>query len=465
MDTDTTNQETQQPAQPEPQRAGNLMFGPPEERPKTGPTYQDRLAEARRIMEEGGNPLEVLTRREAEPAPATAEGDPAPADPAEQQPAEAAAFEPPPGYVLQPNGQYRGPDGRFYSEDQVRALAQDEQVAPAPAEGDAEPVEEEQAEAAEADATDEPQEALVTVSLPGRRPEDPDEEVQVPAAAAEAINRLRNGYMRKEEFRRQMEDVNQARAELQAVQTRLRYDPENFLIEHIPAERRASVVKHLLADDAVWNVVVEDLAKWDQNELERRAAWAELQAERLRQSREAEAQIAEERAIAENALQIRDAIGDMVPDGMDPQRADLFRRYAIRDLQQYVNEHGINRLDPAEVPILLHRLGTLQAFGIPLPASPAPQANGRTIGGQTAVPQPAPANRPAARPTGPAGNGVASAAPARDPGAVFRAQAERRAAAAAVAPAGVGAAPARPRPPEGQTVKERIAWARQNLAR
>lgn len=463
MDNETTNT-TQQP---EPQRAGNLMIGPAEERPKTGPTFEERLAEARRIMEQGGNPLEVLTRREAEPAPVATAPDPAAAEPVaptEPQPAESAAFEPPAGWARLDNGLYRGPDGRFYSEDQVRALAQDEQVAPAPAEGDAEPVEE-QAEAAEADATDESQAELVTVSLPGRRPEDPDEVYEVPRELAESINRLRNGYMRKEEFRRQMEDVNQARAELQAVQTRLRYDPENFLIEHIPAERRASVVKHLLADDAVWNAVVEDLARWDQNELERRAAWAELQAERLRQSREAEAQIAEERAIAQNALQIRDAIGDLVPDGMDPQRADLFRRYAIRDLQQYVNEHGINRLDPAEVPILLHRLGTLQAFGIPLPTSPAPQANGRTMGGQTAVPQPAPAYRPAARPTGPAGNAVASAAPARDPGAVFRAQAERRAAAAAVAPAGVGAAPARPRPPEGQTVKERIEWARQHLAR
>src|SRR5690606_40322045 len=109
--------------------------------------------------------------------------------------------EPPAGWARLDNGLYRGPDGRFYSEDQVRALAQDEQVAPAPAAGDAEPVDEEQAEAAEADAADESQAATVTVSLPGRRPEDPDEVYEVPRELAESINRLRNGYMRKEEFR------------------------------------------------------------------------------------------------------------------------------------------------------------------------------------------------------------------------------------------------------------------------
>src|SRR5690606_22676503 len=104
---------------------------------------------------------------------------------------------------------------------------------------------------------------------------------------------------------------------------------------------------------------------------------------------------------------------------------------------------GINRLDPAEVPVLLHRLGTLQAFGIPLPTSPAPQANGR-VSGQTAAAQPS-AVRPTVRPSGPAGSQVATAVTAQDPGAMFRQQVERRAAASAVAPMGVGAAPARRR--------------------
>jgi len=53
MDNETTNT-TQQP---EPQRAGNLMIGPAEDRPKPGPTFEERLAEARQIMEQGGNPL------------------------------------------------------------------------------------------------------------------------------------------------------------------------------------------------------------------------------------------------------------------------------------------------------------------------------------------------------------------------------------------------------------------------
>src|SRR5690606_26547030 len=118
---------------------------------------------------------------------------------------------------------------------------------------------------------------------------------------------------------------------------------------------------------------------------------------------------------------------------------------------------------PDALPIFLHRLGTLQAFGIPLPTSPAPQANGR-VSGQTAAAQPS-AVRPTVRPSGPAGSQVATAVTAQDPGAMFRQQVERRAAASAVAPMGVGAAPARPRPPDGQTVKDRIKWAREHFAR
>lgn len=464
MDNETTNT-TQQP-EPQPQRAGNLMIGPAEDRPKPGPTFEERLAEARQIMEQGGNPLEALVRRDPEPAPVAAAPDPAAAEPVAptepQTAAEPAAFEPPAGWVRLDNGLYRGPDGRFYSEEQVRALAAGDQT-PQSAEPTQTQEGQEAAPQPEEARAEPPEGELVTVSLPGRRPEDPDEVYEVPRELAESINRLRNGYMRREEFNRQMADVRAAREELQYVEQRLRHDPENFLIEHIPVERRANVVKHLLADEEVWNAVVEELARWDQNELERRAAWAELHAARMRQSREAEAAIAAERAAAENALQIREAIRDLTPDSMDPQRADLFFRYAIRDLQQYVNEHGINRLDPAEVPVLLHRLGTLQAFGIPLPTSPAPQANGR-VSGQTAAVQPS-AVRPTVRPSGPAGSQVATAVPAQDPGAVFRQQVERRAAASAVAPMGVGAAPARPRPPDGQTVKDRIKWAREHLAR
>src|SRR5690606_40702043 len=62
---------------------------------------------------------------------------------------------------------------------------------------------------------------------------------------------------------------------------------------------------------------------------------------------------------------------------------------------------------PDALPIFLHRLGTLQAFGIPLPTSPAPQANGR-VSGQTAAAQPS-AVRPTVRPSGPAGSQVATA--------------------------------------------------------
>src|SRR5690606_34775717 len=128
MDNETTNT-TQQP-EPQPQRAGNLMIGPAEDRPKPGPTFEERLAEARQIMEQGGNPLEALVRRDPEPAPDAAAPDPAAAEPVAptepQTAAEPAACELPAGWVRLDNGLHRGPDGRFYSKEQVRALRSEE---------------------------------------------------------------------------------------------------------------------------------------------------------------------------------------------------------------------------------------------------------------------------------------------------------------------------------------------------
>lgn len=433
-----------------PLRAGNLLLTQEPERPPRENAIQSRVAELRSMMARGENPLEQGAP--AAPAP-PAEVPPAvapPADAAASTEPEAADLALPEGYRRLENGQIQGPDGRFVSEEQLAELLPPEEVA--------EPV-------AEAEAAQEP----VRVTLPGRRPEDADEEWEIddPELAAR-INQLRNGFMRREELHRQMASVQQQQEELAEVRDALQHDPVNFILDSVQPTVRADLVRHLLADDEVYNAVIEEIAGWDNDPAERRARAAELRAQRYEQRDALASQVAARRDARNNALEIRDTIRGLIPEDWNEERAGTFYRYAIGDLKQYVTSNNINQLPPADVPVLLQRLGILQLFGIPVPAAPgtAPAATPPTGGANTAaVTTPAPTAQPAARPNPVPAAQPTTAAPAQTVGERFRAAHARRSAAAAVTPAGVGAAPARPNKPEGMTVAQSIEWARQNMTR
>lgn len=424
--------------------------------PESGPGVQDVIRQAREQLADGTAPI-LSSSDDTHNAPdvPTAVDEQA----TEEQATEDIGL--PEGFKIEADGRIRGPDGRFYSEEQVAEMVV---AAEAASQHSAQP-EQPTIDAATHD---------LAALLPGRQPDDPDFEVRItpelrqafqsqgidPQAFVERVNQLRNGYVRGEKARQMMDEARQLQQETQGLIVGLEHDPVNTILGRIPESVRADLVRHLLADDAVWNAVNDDLITWDSDEQERRAAWAELRAKRYEQSQQAREQIAQRQAVEENARQITEAIESLIPEHMSREQATVFLRYAHRDLIEYVNQNGINRLDPAEVPILLHRLGTLQPFGVAVNGNGGPAVKGgasNPVAPQpsAAVAQHTAAPKPAAAPTVPAPKVTA------DVGAKFRAALERRRAAAAVAPAGAGATPTRLQPPPGQTVKERIAWLRQ----
>lgn len=394
-----------------------------ESTPTAPPGVADVINAARAELEAG-----TLTLPGQEPAPTQPE---APA-------AEADDLGLPEGYTLQDDGQIRGPDGKFYSAEQVADMVV----------------------SAEAPPQAEPTPEAIKVRLPARQPGSEDEEYEVTDPnLAERINQLRNGYIRGEDARRQIEEARTIKREADQLIASLRHDPVNTILSQVPENVRADLVRHLLADESVWSAVNDDLATWDSDEQERRAAWAELRANRYEQGQQARAQIAEYQAAQENAQQVTAAIEGLVPEGMDDARAQAFLRYAIRDLREYVNQNGINRLDPAEVPALLHRMGTLAPFGIQ-PYAPSAATNGGVP--YPVAPQPTAAVTATAAPQPVAAPTVPAPQVSADAAAKYRAALARRRAAAAVAPVGAGATPIRMQPPPGQTVQERIDWARKH---
>lgn len=298
------------------------------------------------------------------------------------------------------------------------------------------------------------------VMLPGVRPEDGDLEVfAADEQTAEAMRRLRNGYMRGEEARIAQEEAQADRDRAEELHLEARLDPAASIIGLIqprdgetPDQRAARewdqdhLVRYLLTSDGV----IQRTEKWlrailDNQEAipaERRVA----ESDRINRRADVEKEVAEERRLNGNARQlvrtIEKSINSMTPKEWTDQAKALFFRDIRADVIDFARVKQMQEVDPRVVPGLITR--RLTALGIkPREATP-PVKEGA---------EPSAAAAPK-RTVAPAGRTPADLVAGRD-----------KRAAAAAAPPGAGSPLAGiPTPPKydpkqpGTPIEQRVSW-------
>lgn len=448
-----------------------------------GPTLQEKISEARSKM--AGGESGIAPAQEApQPAPASEETT-APATEATEaveapeQPQEGEQTpeqpQPPTGWSWDVHGRLHRPDGTLASAAQTRAVraGEDPLAMGVPTEDEEEaPPESEEEAAPEAEGEDEVEFELV--QLPGRQPDDPDEEWEITdPELAERIRQLKNGYMRGEEARRQVnqamsdrQEVQAERAELDAIYEDLQYDPINFIMDSVGRQDvRKQLAVHLLTDQEIFNHVAEEFKgqSWDTPEM--RAKRAELALQR----KDAKEQGAQRRMIAKKTndqmQQIAQVFQRLAPQVPDAQR-QTFIESGLRKIQDYLRQRPDQMFlqdVPRDVVGILNSAGTLRAFGVnpDLESDPVSAAEVQGSGSD----QTATVERPAApAPTGPAAASARKRVQARRGRTAddFKAARESRKEAAAVAQGGAGAVPSRREAPKGQDVNEAIKWYRKH---
>ena len=394
----------------------------------TAPTFETRIAEARELVAKGGSLFAPAAPVAATGAPVAAPiAAPLATDPSQQ-----------PTTTHHSQSQARSDLGQFAPEDGVDA----------PIEPDADA-----SLATDAPATDDADEPAddpaMRVGLPGRGPNDADVDIVVDdPEIADRLRQLRNGYMRGEEVRAAERRLEASERALSEIEMMMRVDPEGFVFERIPQDRQASIALQMLAEPGVW-AMVKDLIPDMQDDDTRDTVRVKLENERLKRrdqvGAEFERQTQQQVAMTTVKRGIAVAIPEHLPEALQVQ---LYHQ-CQQDVKDYVERTGM-MIDPRDVPLLI--AGRLRDAGVdPLDAA-SRLARQTTSDAGAGRPTNANAPRPrAAQGSQPTGEQL------------VRSAAVRRAASAG-RPSGVmpSAAPV-PAAPRGQSIQERIAWARGNM--
>lgn len=314
----------------------------------------------------------------------------------------------------------------------------------------------EEAEGEEAEG-EEAEEEVFVLAVPGRQPGDPDIEIELEGLDAdqrEAFQRMRNGYMRKEQLHQERAAFEKRAAAVDEFVVRLEHDPLNVVMAELEADTRVELARHLLADEAVYGKVIDEIAQWDRNPDKRAAAQAELRLARREAADAADRSIGETRAARESVQVIRSAVTSLIPEGMGEDEARGFWESAMYDLQRHANENKLNRMSAEQVVDVLDKSGAFRRYGISRADAE------RTVASLNATPTETPARaRAKPRPSEEADR----EAKARTAGERLRSRAARRRV-AATTPRGAGSPPARLQMPKGQGVEERAEWFLKNRA-
>ena len=282
--------------------------------------------------------------------------------------------------------------------------------------------------------------ALFTATIPGRGPDDDDIEIEVTdQATADALNRLKNGYMRGDQFRDAMAEVTGAQEELYEIEEQFGVDPAGFVLQHLDEKHLATVALALVVEPKAWASLQKTLTRLIDNPQELRTLQAEAKSARL-ETKEAlkEARTTRTRQ-NENAAALQGAIDRMVPEDMGESKRDRLIRDMTRDVVEHINRNKIEAMEPKDlVTVLADRL---ELNGIdPLEARSAVKDGSRTRSTPTTK------KKKVGKPK--SGKQLA------------RASAKRRRVAAAPG-AGKKAPPTQPKTlPAGQTIQERLKEVR-----
>ena len=274
-----------------------------------------------------------------------------------------------------------------------------------------------------------------SIELPPRAEgQDP---VTIEVASQQEADQLRmvtNGFMRRTEYNRQMEQVQNDQADLTNVEAALREDPAEFVLSRTPPELQVQLAVQVLAtlSEDQLNPVIDQLAQWERNPQARQIEAVRRENERLKKQWDAEQTRTQQTQFQGAASKISVAVQALIPEEMQQGKADRFYGTAIRLLQDHLRSSNLTSFTPEQVRPLLEASGVLDDYGI----------NGKT-------------------PSQPAGRQGAQTEKPTTPK-----RAEQRRAARSVAPAGLGSGSANVHaPPEGQTLRERLDWAKARLNR
>lgn len=392
-------------AQQQPSRPGSMTFSQ-EPQPEPVETPLTRIQEMRAALERGEDPIAAVTGANDEDEEGD-EGEEIEGGEGEEDAGEGAEGE---------DGEGAGAEGE---------------------EGEGEGEEEDEGEGEEGD--------VVTVTLHDRNGN--PVEIDVEPEIAEILRADDNDRMRRIEFNRQMSEVTEQRAELDAIGNYLESDPVGFIGERVKPELRIEVVRSLLAMASAeeFEQMLSNVNDWDDPETRELAA-LRMQNDRAKKRREAEDAASKRKEIEDSGRAIVGMIEELGA-GLDEESLELFIDTAAKKVQDYLDDNKLNVLDPARVPALLEKAGILKLFNI-TPGKPAPVA---------------------ARPAAGKKEKPAVTAEEKAKGEKGAAQMKKRAAkrkvATAVAPAGTGAAQTIAKPPAHKTGKDRINWLRQQVGR
>lgn len=323
-------------------------------------------------------------------------------------------------------------------------------------EGEEEEVDEEEEEGEEED--EEEEEGVFVAKLPGRNPNDPDIEIEMEGLGdeeREAFQRLRNGYMRREQLRVERDAFQEKEAVVNETIIALQTDPLNFVMDELKADMKADLARHLLSEQDVYEAVRDEIANWDADDSMRERDQAKLALKRREAADAALRQRAAYQEAVESARMVAGVLDVLIPEGFTETEAQAFHDAATYDLERHVNSTKTNRLTKEDVIRVLNKTGALRRYGID------PSDAERRVAALDATSPDSPRKARVKRPS----SEVSREEKARNTGKEFKRRSARRKNAASSGPPGAGSSAARLRPPKGQGVKERADWYLKNMRR
>lgn len=259
---------------------------------------------------------------------------------------------------------------------------------------------------------------------------------------AEAVNRLRNGYARREQVARERAAIESQVQAMESFKARLERDPIGFLTESIPEALQSQVLQVLVA--RLYESQRETIDSLTVDEAARERALR--QAVETRQSWQREYD--EQAEVRTYQRAIHGAVAALVPETASAKDEQAFVTFATTYLSNVLRTTD-EPVTPDTVPVLLadyraRFFGEAPSASAPAtPPAPASASSGAAV--------PAPAVAPVAPP---------AATPKVVP--LTPAQLHARAAAAAIVPAGAGASPSTlEKPPSGMRLEQAIDWYQQ----
>lgn len=410
------------------------------DRPETFEERLERIAKSEDLSEfrddedTGGLDLQDVEAEDEEPE--AGEGGAA-AEDEDEATADAADFELPDGWKRTETGKIQRPDGSWASKAEIEAIKAGE------------PVE-------TVTTTGEEEDGPLVVSVPGRMPDDEDVELPLdadaleemgltPDEARERVQQLRNGYMRREEVNRHLEQIQDDRAELDFIEKQLREQPEDFILGHVSPEVRGRVVERVLATmpEETFNTLVQKVAGWNRDPVSRREEALRIREERTERREKIRDEYQETTESRRRAAEIGREVSRLIPEAWPEDKAERFFRFSVAALRDHIVQNEIEDLDPADVPKVLGQVGVLDDYGL--------SENGGPGTGSEADRSASAAGSD----DGPAGE--AEIEKAKRAGEEVRERTKRRKEAAATAPAGAGSSViAGAKWPKDQTFEERM---------